>query len=487
MLFMNYLSIMSEYYLSFIFFFVFLLGTFSSLSEKKFFPNYYSGICYLTIISLSNVLFLDVWNRIEYNNSYDIYKNTGDVYFKILLTLLSILFIIYSLFYIYKSKFNDFEYIIIIFFTLLSFNFFVLSIDIISFYLLLEIQSLSLYILTAFNKKNQYSVESGLKYFILSSFSSVILLFGFSYVYGTTGSLNITEINFFFYQIDRYNSTFIIYLISSVLIFSAFFFKLYVAPFHLWISDIYQGAPTSSTAFFGTITSLPIFYLWSKYYYSFFYIIEHHIFYVILTGSMLSMILGAIGALYQKKIKRLIAFSSVSNIGYVLLGFLEENIISLSNSFTYFVTYIISSMGLFAVFMNIYSKKNNFFIERFSLLSGMITRNRLSSIILIVFLFTAAGVPPFSLFFAKILFLTNLSYQGYSILLFIVVITSVIGSFYYVRVIKIISFDISTTMFISTSPFINNYIISLLVLFQLSWVFNSEYVTVVTEYLVLCL
>lgn len=483
---MNYFNLVSEYYLSCFFFIFLLIVIFLNLSKEQNFPNYYTALCFLILIILFNEFFIEIWNRLDYYYSYDLCKNAGDIYFKFFLILLNIAFLIYSDFYVKKMKFNEFEYLILIFFIIMSFNFFIIVVDVISFYLLLEIQSFGFYLLTALNKKNQYSIESGLKYFVLSSFSSIILLFGFSFLYGMTGTLNISEYHLFFLNIKWENEVLIFYVLNILLISLAIFFKLYVAPFHIWVSDIYQGAPTMSTAFFATITSLPLFYFWSKYYFNFFSAIEYYLYYFILVGAVLSMFVGAVGALYQKKIKRLVAFSGVGNIGYVLIGFLEENPLLLSNAFTYFFIYILSSISIFTVFLNLYLKKSGFFLERFSMLSGLLIKNRLLTILLVLFFFTAAGMPPFSLFFGKILLLTGLSYQIYSILLFILVFTSILSSFYYLRIIKTMTFEINKN-FIYFSPI--SYSIYLFICYltfiQTFLFIKSEYLTIVGEYIIL--
>jgi NADH-quinone oxidoreductase subunit N len=487
-MFINMLNIFSEIYFSFCFLLLLISSIFLNLSKEKNFPNFYKAICFLSILVFINVIIIDLNNCIEWLHSYDLYKTTGDIYIKCIILFFSILFFIYSYIYIKKMKYHLFEYVIIIYFILLSFDFFIISIDLISFYLLLEIQSLSFYILTAFNKHNQYSVESGLKYFILSSFSSVSLLFGYSFLYGLTGTLNILDISLFFSQLGW--NTFIIYfiIIVSLLILIAFLFKLYVAPFHLWISDIYQGALTSTTAFFGTITSLPLFYLFIKYFVSFFYFLEYYLFYVFLLLSIVSMLFGAFGALYQKKIKRLIAFSSISNIGYVLVGFLQENPLLLSHSITYFFLYIINVIGIFIIFLNLYLFKDKFFLERLSLLSGVINKNKILSFLLIILFFTSAGIPPFSLFIAKVLLLTGISYNVFSILLFIFVFSTILSSFYYIRVIKTISFDKKKNWhFIMPINYINALLCIYIVLFNIIFVFNTDLIVLFADYITLLL
>ena len=400
-----------------------------------------------------------------------------------------ILILSYSYFYIKTIKLHLFEYILTIYFTVLSFSLFISTTDLLSFYLLLEIQSLCFYILTAFNKNNQYSLESGLKYFILSSFSSVCLLYGFSFIYGITGSLNFNDIYLFFINIENNNNILFehSYYIISVFILVAFLFKLYIAPFHIWVGDIYQGAPSMTTALFATLTSLPLFYIFIKLWISLFYWLQPTFLYFICLLCILSMILGMFSALCQQKIKRLIAFSSVSNIGYLLIAFIQENIQSYSYSLIYFIMYIINITGIFAIFLNLYINKNKFFIERFTLLSGLFIKNKILAGCLILLFFASAGIPPFPLFIIKILILTGLSYNYFTILIFILVFTAILSSYYYIRIIKNISFNTTNNwILINNINYYNALIIIYIIISNiLFFILLGNYIYIVGDYIIL--
>jgi NADH-quinone oxidoreductase subunit N len=483
---MNYIYLFSEIYLFCSFFILFTISIFVNLSKQVNFPNIYKFTCFFIILFCINVIMIDFWNNIEGFNSYDLYKNNGDIIIKWIISLFTIMFFIYSYFYIEKIKLHFFEYSLTIYFVLLSFSFFILTIDLLSFYLLLEIQSFCFYLLTAFNKYNQYSVESGLKYFILSSFSSVSLLFGYSFIYGMTGSFNFLDFYLFFSVLGFDNELLYSYSILSLLILIAFLFKLYVAPFHLWVSDIYQGAPSMTTAYFAVVTSFPLFYVFIKFFIYFFYWVQPYFMFLISILSILSMLLGLFGALYQKKIKRLIAFSSISTIGYLLIGFIQENPQSISHSITYFLLYMLNLTGIFIVFLNLYLSKENFFLERLVLLSGFINRNKWLSFSLIVLFFTAAGVPPFSLFLAKILILTGLSYNFYSILLFILVFSAIVSGFYYLRVIKYMSFNLNSQwIYLSNIYYINNLLILYCILVSAFFWWDGSKILLLSDYIVL--
>jgi NADH-quinone oxidoreductase subunit N len=259
-----------------------------------------------------------------------------------------------------------------------------------------------------------------------------------------------------------------------------------VAPFHLWVSDIYQGAPTISTAFFGTITTLPLFYVFIKYFISFFYWVQPYISVLLLVLSILSMILGLLGAIYQKKIKRLVAFSSVSNIGYLLIGFIQENPIALSHSMGYLFLYMVNVTGIFIIFLNLWMPRLNIFLERLTLLSGFIFRNKWLAAMIIIFFFTAAGIPPFSLFISKILILTGISYNLFTILLFILVFSAITSGFYYLRVVKYISFNVRNEwMYISNMQYINSLFIVNVALISIFFLLGASELYVLSDYIIL--
>jgi len=478
----------SDIYLFISFFFLFLISIFLNLSKNNNFPNIYSFTCFFISLFLINIIILDNTNFFENINSYDLYKNDVDLLIKWIIILFTILFFIYSYLYTTKMGLHLFEYSLTIYFILLSFNFFISSLDLLSFYLLLEIQSLCFYFLTAFNKHNQYSVESGLKYFILSSFSSISLLFGFSIIYGITGSLNFYDIFLFFSSSNIHYYFSYSHYVSGFLILVAFLFKLYVAPFHSWISDIYQGAPTMTTAYFATITSFPLFYVFIKLYLSFFYWMHYFFFFIFIILSILSMILGLFGALYQKKIKRLVAFSSISNIGYLMIVFVQENPQTLSYSILYFLLYILNITGIFLIFLNLYINKTHSFLERFSSLSNFFNRNKWLALSLIFLFFTAAGIPPFSLFYAKILMLIGLTYRFHVLILFILVFSAIVSSFYYLRVIKHMSFNMSTKwIYLYNISYINYLLISYIIIINTFFFYKSSKLLVISDYITISL
>jgi NADH-quinone oxidoreductase subunit N len=352
-------------------------------------------------------------------------------------------------------------------------------------YLLLELQGFSFYILTAFNRNNQYSVESGLKYFILGSFSSIILLFGISILYGFSGLLSFSEIHLFLQHIDLYNINMSINIISISFIFImiSFLFKLYAAPFHLWVSDIYQGSPMMVTAFFSIIPSFSIFFIFSKLLLTIFY--KLYIIYlpILVITIISSFLLGTFGALYQKKIKRLLAYSSITSIGYFLLLFISESPIMLYHIYSYMLLYSFSLLSIFTIFLQLYSKKQNLYIEQFTSLQGYININKYNAAILLFLFFSIAGIPPFSLFIGKLFLLTNLAFEKNFFFIFIILLITILSCYYYLRIIKIIFFNKNKNwLYINNLDFISSFFLIVFIVLQLFFFFQPSILTLLLKY-----
>jgi NADH-quinone oxidoreductase subunit N len=477
------ITFLPEHYL--IFGILCLLSFFSlnTLSITNNFPRLSFGIGMLIIILLFNFIFLTF---------YDL--SFGDVYFNfffiklevhsfIQLFISFILLLLLSNLIIYnnRSGLNVFEFYIVVLLSFFSSCLLISSRELISFFFLLELQGFSFYILASFNRFNKYSIESGLKYFILSSLSSILILVGFSILYGVSGLMDFNELYYYFNQT---NSSVIILLISFVFILSGFLFKMYHFPFHFWVADIYQGSPLSSIAIFSSLPLLSIFYS--------FYMLITYIFnpilidikLILLILSIGSMIIGTLYALYQRKIKRLLAYSSVTNIGYIITSIINDNIFGLVNGILFICIYIINLICIFIFFLNLYDMKNKIHIETFYKLSGFYKTHRHLALLLIVYLFSIAGIPPFSSFFSKLFLITSLFNESFYFTIFIMIITTFFSCFYYLRIVKTISYENSLTWyFIKPFSYFTCFVLVLLVFFHIyfglfpaimsSFVFNS--------------
>ena len=305
--------------------------------------------------------------------------------------------------------------------------------DLIIFYIGLELQSLALYVLASFNRDNILSSESGIKYFILSALSSGLLLYGCSLIYGFSGSTNFQIIS---EQIisNSYGLTF-----GIVFILVGLAFKISAVPFHMWAPDVYQGSPTSVTAFFALLPKVAALTVLIRILYVPFVNMLDQWQLIVVFLSIASMILGSIAAIGQKNLKRLIAYSSISHMGYALAGISTGTNEGIQSSITYMLIYLIMNLAFFScVFM---MKKNDKYYENLDDLSGISKNHPILSFCFLIILFSLAGIPPLAGFFAKFYIFTAVIEQSMFFLAIVGLLSTVIAAFYYLRIIKIIYFD----------------------------------------------
>ena len=314
--------------------------------------------------------------------------------------------------------------------------------DLILFYLGLELQSLSLYILASIDRDNLRSTESGIKYFVLSALSSGLLLYGCSLLYGFTGSTNFDSIAS---QINRENTGAVF---AMVFILVGLAFKVSAVPFHMWTPDVYEGAPTSITSYFAVVPKVAGLAILIKFMYIPFSNILFEWQTIIIFISIASMILGAVAAMIQKNFKRLLAYSSIGHIGYALAGVATGSISGYQSAIVYISIYVIMNIGAFSCLYLL--KKDGQYKENISDLSGISKKHPLLSISLLIILFSLAGVPPLGGFFAKFyVFVAVLEEQMYALAI-IGLLTTVMSAFYYLKIIKTIYFDDSLNTFDTT-------------------------------------
>jgi NADH-quinone oxidoreductase subunit N len=332
-----------------------------------------------------------------------------------------------------------FEYPIIILLSILGMFFMVSSNDIILFYLGLELQSLSLYILASIDRDNLRSSESGIKYFVLSALSSGLLLYGCSLLYGFTGSTNFDLIA---NELGKENTGAVF---AMVFILVGLAFKVSAVPFHMWTPDVYEGAPTSITSYFAVVPKVAGLAVLIKFMLIPFSKILMEWQTIIIFISIASMILGAVAAIGQKNIKRLLAYSSIGHIGYALAGVATGVISGYESSIVYIAIYIVMNIGAFSCLYLL--KKDGEYKENISDLSGISKKNPILAISFLVILFSLAGIPPLGGFFAKFYVFTAVVEQKMYALAIIGLLTTVISAFYYLRIIKTIYFDDSVITF----------------------------------------
>ena len=311
--------------------------------------------------------------------------------------------------------------------------FMVSSNDLILFYLGLELQSLSLYILASIDRDNLRSTESGIKYFVLSALSSGLLLYGCSLIYGFTGSTNFdiiaTQLNS-----NEYALTF-----GIVFILVGLAFKISAVPFHMWAPDVYEGSPTSVTLFFTMVPKIAALSVFIRFLYVPFSNLIEQWQMILIFLSIASMLFGAVAAIGQTNLKRLVAYSSIGHVGYALAGLATGTNDGIQSSVIYITIYVLMNLGLFSCLLMM--KRNNEYYENIDDLSGLSKNHPMLSLSLLIILFSLAGIPPLAGFFAKFYVFKTVIEQSMYFLAVVGLLSTVIAAFYYLRLIKIMYFD----------------------------------------------
>jgi NADH-quinone oxidoreductase subunit N len=366
-----------------------------------------------------------------FNESYKIdYLST----FMKILTLVSGIFVMLtSSKYVQITKILKIEYPVLLLSSILGMMVMISSNDLIVFYMGLELQSLSLYVLASFNTKNLLSSESGVKYFVLSALSSGLLLYGCSLIYGFSNSTN------FILIAENLNSSNYGLTFGIVFILVGLAFKISAVPFHMWAPDVYQGSPTSVTIFFAVLPKIAALTVFIRFLYIPFINLIDQWQMIIVFLSIASMLFGAIAAIGQKNLKRLIAYSSIGHMGYALAGLSVGSNEGIQSAIAYISIYLIMNLAFFSCLFMIRKSENYF--ENIEDLTGLSKNHPILSISLLIVLFSLAGIPPLAGFFAKFYIFMAVIEQSMYFLAVIGLLSTVIAAYYYLRIIKIIYFD----------------------------------------------
>ena len=329
-----------------------------------------------------------------------------------------------------------FEYPLLVALATLGMMLMISANDLMALYVGLELQSLALYVVAAFQRDSVRSTEAGVKYFVLGSVASGMLLFGASLIYGFCGGTA-------FVQISRAlldgRGAEIGTIIGLVFVVAGLAFKVSAVPFHMWTPDVYEGAPTPVTALFAVAPKIaalslmvsvlmgpfkPLFAQWQQ---------------IIVVASVLSMALGAFAALRQQNIKRLMAYSSIGNVGYILLGLASGSEKGIQSVVFYLVIYMVMTLGVFATILMM--KRRDVMVEDISDLSGLARSQHAMALALLIFMFSLAGIPPLAGFWGKLyIFIAAVEAKLY-VAAVLGVLASVVASYYYLRIVKVMYFD----------------------------------------------
>ena len=421
--------ILPEIFISLSIMFLLVLGVFKKNSSKLIFNISLLVLLITAIITLNETYSI---NRITLFNNSVVIDHMASL-MKIITLIGAFLVLSISSNYLKIFRILKIEYPILILSSVLGMMVMISSNDLLVFYMGLELQSLALYVLATFNRDQLKSTEAGLKYFVLSALSSGLLLYGCSLIYGFSGSTNF-EIIANQLTSDEYVLTF-----GIVFILVGLAFKISAVPFHMWAPDVYEGSPTSVTLFFTMVPKIAALTIFIRFLYVPFLNLIDQWQMIIVFLSIASMLFGAIAAIGQTNIKRLIAYSSIGHVGYILAGLATGSNEGIQSSIIYITIYVIMNLALFSCLLML--KRNDQYYEDIDDLSGLSKNHPLLSLSLLVILFSLAGIPPLAGFFAKFYIFKTVIEQSMYFLAIVGLLSTVVAAFYYLRIIKIIYFD----------------------------------------------
>ena len=411
---------------------VLLLGAF--FKNKNSTPLF--GISQITLLACA-FLTSQGWMQEKIYSFNDMFVNDSlTIYLKLLSYFsLSIVYIYSRKFLVNKNLLNG-EYFSLTLFSLLGINLIISSSNLLTLYMGLELLSLSLYTLVAYDKKNKDASEAAMKYFILGAVASGILLYGFSIIYGLTGSLNIHEISYALSnkELDPYVMSF-----ALVFIVVAIAFKFGAAPFQIWVPDVYQGAQTPITLFISSVPKFASVAMLVRLLYQSMDVLVFDWQKLLLIMALLSMMIGNITAIAQINIKRLLAYSTISHVGFIMLGLSTGAVSGLAAALFYIASYMMMTLAAFGLIIFLNSEKNS--VDNIHDLAGLSYRHPWVAFLIMITFLSLAGIPPTIGFYAKFSVIQSAIQFGWIWPSVFAVMMALIGIFYYLRIIKIVYFD----------------------------------------------
>ncbi|MGA2940592.1 MAG: NADH-quinone oxidoreductase subunit NuoN [Xanthobacteraceae bacterium] len=408
-----------------------LLLMLGAYRDERIVPVIDAGAIVLLIAAGVILLLLPEGKLVSFNGSFVV--DGFARFLKILALIGSAAAILLSIDYAKREKQQRFEYSVLIVLSTLGMLMLISAADLIALYLGLELMSLPLYVVAASHRDNLRSTEAGLKYFVLGALSSGMLLYGASLVYGFTGTVTFTGIA------HAAGQGGVGLIFGLVFLFAGFCFKVSAVPFHMWTPDVYEGAPTPVTAFFASapkVAGMAIFvrasvvafpgitFQWQQ---------------IVVFVSIASMALGSFAAIGQRNIKRLMAYSSIGHMGFALIGLAAGTPEGVQGVLIYVAIYVSMTLGTFAVILSM--RRSTGMVESIDQFAGLSRTNPTAAFFLAMLLFSMAGIPPLAGFFAKFYVFVAAIKAGLYILAVIGVITSVVGAYYYLAIIKTMYFD----------------------------------------------
>ena len=394
---------------------------------------------FITQITLGFVLILTVQqigqDRVILFEGAFVRDTLGDI-LKIFIYLTTMLSIGYSRRYLKEREMLRGEFYVMVLFAVFGIQVLVSAGSLLTVYMGLETMSLSIYALIAWRRDDLLATEAAMKYFVLGSLASGILLYGMSMIYGVTGNLGIYEIA----QVVRNTSEHsLIFNFGLVFLVVGVAFKLGVVPFHMWMPDVYHGSPTALTIFLATASKLAAFAMLIRLWVDALAPVLEELKVMIVILSALSLIVGNVVAIAQTNLKRMLAYSAISHMGFVLMGIASGEIAGYANAMYYVIVYALTSAAGFGVILFLSTKDNE--SDKLEDLKGLAKRSPFVALVLLIIMFSMAGIPPTVGFYAKLSVLRSAVHADITWLALLGVVMSVVGAFYYLRVVKLVYFD----------------------------------------------
>jgi NADH-quinone oxidoreductase subunit N len=411
--------------------------------------KHYLGILALIGLFLTVVSVLSLWG--QYRSTFsDMFVLDGfALYFKLVFLLVTILTILISFRYLIVEGINLGEYYAMLLFATLGMMLMAAGTDLIAIYIALELMALSLYILAGFIKRDPKSLEAALKYFLLGAFTSGIVLYGMALLYGLTGTTNLKAIADYLTQPEIRDSPALI--LAMILLVAGFSFKIAAVPFHMWVPDVYEGAPTTVTAFMSVGPKAAGFAALMRIFIVAIVAIQDHWVIIFWVLAVLSMTIGNVVAIAQTSIKRMLAYSSIAHAGYILIGLVAGSQLGYASMLLYFVVYVFMNLGAFAMIVLLCSKTSRG--DQISDFAGLSQINPYAALAFLIFFLSLAGIPPTAGFVAK-LYIFAAAIKANCIWLAIIgVLNSAVSVYYYFRVTRVMYMEeVSGSITLSVSP-----------------------------------
>jgi len=442
--------LMPEIILSIFSMFIIMVGVFSKQKSISSFLLWLT--CFVLVLTAIWVLIGVPDDSYAFNGAFR--ADGFSILFKVCILLSAAIVLAMSKDYLERSNLLNYEYSALICLSIVGMMIMVASTNLMSVYLGLELQSLALYVIAAFRRDSLKSTEAGLKYFVLGALSSGLFLYGASLVYGFSGTTNFLSIA----KVVELEGMSTGILFGLIFLLVGMAFKISAVPFHMWTPDVYEGSPTPVTAFFSTVPKLAAIAMLARLLFGAFGDAFFEWQQIIIFLSISSMLVGSIAAIGQNNIKRLMAYSSISHIGFALMGIAAGTSNGLSAVIIYMLIYVVANFGVFAFILNM--QKEGVAITEITALSLYSRTDSLRALFLSVVILSLAGLPPLVGFFGKLFIFRSAVSEGLVLLALIGGLASVIGAYYYLRIVYLIYFGDTSDNLNKPMPLINRIILA---------------------------